>query len=740
MLLVGFFPLFGGPGYESALAAGLIVPAAAAIGAALEIAAGERSSRARDALSSGAARGAILGLVAYLTTVIHGARVGFCSFSQGTLLFALGPVMGAVLGGAWGGAVGLVARKRKRRRLSAVLLALAGPVAGILVSLGRFYSSPMVFAFDPFFGFFSGTLYDTVIDGTDRLFTHRLVWGAGLGAAIGVAHHLDLRSEAGEGNGTGRLVRGWPAVLTAALLGAFVVGILRGPRLGHFHTVGTIRQELGGFRSGPRCDVVHSRTLRDEDVELFARDCDEEIRAVSSFLGVSRPRHMTAYLFADPGEKRRLMGAAETYIAKPWREEVYLQAAGYPHPVLGHELAHAVSGAFGRGPFEVAGRVLGLLPDPGLIEGIATAASPDDDELSPEAWSRAMIDLGILPAPRSLFSLSFLTHDAPRAYTVAGAFVGYVHRRFGAEKVRAWYAGGDVEALTGRSWDALEREFHDDVMSQPIPPEALSLAKARFGRPAIFSRKCPHEVDADKREAAMKLATGDVRGALAAYDAALAFERRDSTARLGRSTCVERLQGTKAAENELETLVRDGEVVEAARDRAEERLGDLALATGRPEEAERRYDAVSRRVLDEDHLRTLDVKRLAARSELARPAVIALLAGLPRIGTDALTAAEELARWSERDTEDGTPVYLLARSAQQRGQWQRAAARYDEALAKRLELPRVRREAARQRLIAACALSDREGISRALSVWEAAGAPRGNRDTLLRGLASRCVE
>ena len=38
------------------------------------------------------------------------------------------------------------------------------------------------------------------------------------------------------------------------------------------------------------------------------------------------------------------MGAADTYIAKPWRREVYVQAAGYPHPVLGHELMHVLAG------------------------------------------------------------------------------------------------------------------------------------------------------------------------------------------------------------------------------------------------------------------------------------------------------------------------------------------------------------------------------------------------------------
>ena len=78
---------------------------------------------------------------------------------------------------------------------------------------------------------------------------------------------------------------------------------------------------------------------------------------------------MKVFLFASDAEKGAYMGASHTYIAKPWRGEVYVQAAGFPHPTLGHELAHVVSGSFGVGPFHVAGPLGGIIPDPGRIEG-----------------------------------------------------------------------------------------------------------------------------------------------------------------------------------------------------------------------------------------------------------------------------------------------------------------------------------------------------------------------------------
>src|SRR5882672_8703776 len=87
MLAVGFVPLFGGPGYEHALASGLIVPSVAAIATALEL------SKMRPSPLGAVLRGAGCGLalagVAWVTAVIHGLRVGFCDASHGTLGFLL---------------------------------------------------------------------------------------------------------------------------------------------------------------------------------------------------------------------------------------------------------------------------------------------------------------------------------------------------------------------------------------------------------------------------------------------------------------------------------------------------------------------------------------------------------------------------------------------------------------------------------------------------------------------------
>ena len=168
------------------------------------------------------------------------------------------------------------------------------------------------------------------------------------------------------------------------------------------------------------------------------------------FFGVTGPDHVTVFLFANADQKGYLMGAGSTYIAKPWRREIYIQRAGYPHPVMRHELAHVVAGTFARGPFRVAGPLFGIIPDPGRIEGVAVAAAPHDEDLSLDEWAKAMRDLHLLPPLERVFRLSFLGEPSSRAYVVAGAFIDWLRREKGVATVRAWYGGESLrDSATG---------------------------------------------------------------------------------------------------------------------------------------------------------------------------------------------------------------------------------------------------------------------------------------------------
>jgi tetratricopeptide (TPR) repeat protein len=735
----GFMPLFGGPGYEIALLAGLVLPSLAAIASALDTI--RRRAEPFDAFSRGVASGTLLSLVGLLTTIIHGIRVGFCDAAGGMALFALGPLVGSIMGGAWGALVGellfFVSRPWLRKALAFVLGPL-GPLLGILLSVWRFYSTPTIFAFDPFFGFFSGTLYDTVVEATIPLLTYRLGSVLTLLAAGIFAAHM-IHGE--DGRPMLRSLRrpGMP-LLGAVCATASLMLVLEGWRLGHWQTSVTIERDMGARVAGARCDVIYPRSMRVEEARLFARDCDEELPSIEKYFDVPPAGRVTAFLFRSSADKRRLMGAGDTFIAKPWRREVYLQAAGYPHPVLGHELAHVVAGSFASGPFHIAGTWKGIRANPGLIEGLAVAASPDEDALTPAEWSRAMLDLKLLPSLVPLFSFDFLGENASKSYTVAGAFVRFIKERFGVGVIKQWYGGARLSELTKSSWAELEAAWQAELGKIKLPEATAAIAKARFDRPSVWGRKCPHAVDLLRKDAERAQDRGDYIQAKRTYDDLLHLDPHDDNARLALAGCLLRKGEKGEAIKLLSGVAGDESSSRLVKNRALSQLADLDLEGGDYDHAAQRYGQLAARSLDEDSLRTIEVKTGALGDPRARKAIGAYLVGAPERGVDAMTAGALLGQWIAEDPADGLPEYLLGKDLVNRGLYTEGAERLDRALAKRLPPGRVLREALRQRVIVACALGDVTSARKAYDIWVDKGAePFTARRESLRRLLDRCT-
>lgn len=588
-------------GYASSLTAGLFASVAGAV-VGVRVAQVARGHRGAAVAAAAALAALSLALAPLLVVLTRAAVAPACAPATGAvyaLLFALpGPVLAGLLGAIFGAAV-------RRRGVATTAAALLVP-AFVAWSLARFYLTPTIFAFDPFFGFFPGAIYDERVPLTLAHVTHRL------GTAGWIVASASLLVGAWEPQ-TGRLspsalrtrAAAWLPLVLGAALGAGVYAA--GAPLGHRHDTGDIARALERRAASRRCVVLYDRSIDARQAVLTARDCDVRVAQHEDTFGVRQRAPITVFLFASAAQKRELMGAADTYIAKPWRNEVYLQYAPFPHPVLKHELAHVVAGVMADGPFHVTA-VGRWMPAPGLIEGAAVAAAWEGEgDASPHQWSRAMLEAGLTPSVASLTGLGFFAASSGRAYTAAGSFCRWLLDTRGTARFRRFYRDADALAAYGESLSALEARWHTFLRGVPTSEGVLARARTRFRRASVFGRTCPLLLEDLGRDAAAHLDAGDLVAAERELRALVGHDPTDLRTRLLLAVSRVRagdLPGAAAVAVEAERALGP-----AAGQRVRSQVADQVWRWRGAAAARPFYDALDPATLAEDEARTLVIKR-----------------------------------------------------------------------------------------------------------------------------------
>lgn len=701
-------PLTALHGVESALVLGLVLPPFVAADAARRALAARDASIATSTLVREAlALGALTLALPFGTALIAAAFVRWCAPLEGLAFSLLGPTVGVALAALFGVFVGALVRGAR----AATTLAALGPLGATALGLSRFYTTPAIFAYGHFVGFFPGTLYDPDVAITSEYLSFRALSAAWLGAlalALGAARDPD----------TGRLsltLARRSAARTLVALGLAALGVggeVLGPELGHRATSASIAETLGGRLRGERCDVIVPRELARERAERLRDDCDFRVRRAEAVLGVTHPARITAFFFRDEAEKRRLMGASGTYIAKPWRDEVYLQLSSFPHPVLFHEIVHVVAAATGVGPFRISGRLGGLWPSPGILEGTAVAVAWDASEgLTPHEWAAALARIGHAPSIARTEGLGFLLEPASRAYTASGSFVRFLLETRGSAVVRRLYRTGDYEAALGVPLAEAEAEWRAFLDALPLPPEAEGLARLRFERGSIFRQVCPHAVAALEAELSGALASGDDEAALARCDAILSIDPGHASVLAWQAATLARAGHVSEARRALEGLEARATtpIVMHARGALAEALWEAGDTAG----AAALYAENAALPSTDDARRQLEIQRLAlAEGGATEAALRELFASSPARTHDGAVTVSAIARLREA-RHDGLADYLEARQLAARERFDLAAPLLERARDAGLPTALVRLEA-RRVLAISLASTRRRDAARAL--------------------------
>jgi len=693
-------PLFGVPGYEAALA--LSLPSAI-LGVHLGLAKLRRARAGTRSDGEGAdarplrtvlgwwlgavAEGLVLLVLPAGILTIHALAMRSCDpVGRGLAWLLMMPATTLPVGAALGVVAGVLMPTRARATMATVL--------AIVLSLAhtgwRFWASPPIFMHDPFGGWFAGSIYDEALSATGALWAARSMYLlAALAAVLLTAAFLD-------GNTLKislRRLRGPVFFLALVPFAGALTLYAERATLGIAIDATDLGKILGAEL---RTDhfVIHYSPSGPwaKGLPLHALEHELRYRQLRTLLGDVPTATVHSFLFDSPQQKQRLMGAANTFVAKPWRHEIYLHPSGWPHTVLMHELAHVFWASAGDRWFGIS-RV-GLRFNVGLVEGVAVASAWERASLDPHEAARVLLKAGALPSLSQILSLDFFGAGSAAAYDVAGSFCRWLlDTQGGPAKLRALYhgAGSDAafQAAYGRPRDALELEWRAFLLSPslpPAPPDEEAVLSDRLRRPGIFHRRCPHELALRREAANEKLRNGDPQAGLALLDE-VCRDEPDEPANLivlvESAISAEKLVAARAA---LTRLLAHPKLSVAQRARAFVLDGDLSILSNQP--SEKAYAAALALPLDVGARRIATLKRLLTQQPPGPTTTLLRRYVFPTANErnpalTLLTAAE----LSRLDSKHALFPYLYAKQLEQHGRYVDAADAADAALVAEVPLP-----------------------------------------------------
>lgn len=548
-----------------------------------------------------------------------------CDPWGGFAFFLIGPLCSAVLGFVAGVAMAVLLGPRRRW-----VLLLAGwlPFAAcVVVGVRRLYFDPAVYAYDPFFGWFSGPIYDEGIAISSRYLRYRAynftaaaaVW-LGLRASVDAQLRPSARRMLASGPDRVRTV-------VALVLGTIALALaLTSPRLGFSATIDSLGESLGATRETEHF-VIHygptSATAR--EIDMVAVEHEFAWHQLEQRLGRAPDRKVHSFVFANGKQRGQLIGANVVEVSPPWRQQMYLSHRMWPHDVMHHELAHAFLGDFGDPllglPISLGG--WGLRVNGALIEGVPTALAPRaQDNLGLHEQAAVLDRLDKRPPLASIMGAGFWGAAANRAYTAAGSFVLWLAQTRDWSSVAALYDNaGDFEATYGQSLDELEREWLAFLRALPLREQDIAAHAQRFQKNSVFRRPCAHRA-ADLRNAAARARLlGQQDQALDSQETLCRIEPDEPAHFLGLAEMLAGWKRYAEAAVVLDELAAREQLTATIRGLIDEQRGDTALLAGNLDAAATHYQAALALGLGENRARQLQIKLIAARDPALAPLV-----------------------------------------------------------------------------------------------------------------------
>ncbi|MEX2117857.1 MAG: hypothetical protein WEB37_13325 [Bacteroidota bacterium] len=423
-----------------------------------------------------------------------------CSFAGGLTIYLLGPVPAVIFVVALAVLVtSLVSRWRKTVLTIAVIAVLSHILVVTLIS-------PQIFAFNPILGYFPGITYDESLRIGSSLFQFRILTVIIAAVLLLAADMVRGRKAKAPVSQTKRIV--------LIVGGVFLVSAYWfSDRLGFSSSEEFIRAELGGVYESEHFTILYPKdAVTTEEIERLAARHEFHFNTIARELRILPVRKIRSFLYASAEQKGRLIGAAGTNIAKPWRWELHVNLNDV-NRVLKHEMVHIMAADFGF-------PLLRISLNSGLIEGLAMAVERVEYDETLHRLAAQIFATGLRPDVESLFSVSgFLKSHGGTSYVLAGSFCRYLIDQYGMRRFKWLYRTGSFESFYNKELPVLIAEWRRFISVPEPSVSERTRAAYMFRRPSIFGRECARVIAEVNEETRNAMRRGD-------FEAAVELSRR----------------------------------------------------------------------------------------------------------------------------------------------------------------------------------------------------------------------
>ncbi|MBI5473358.1 MAG: hypothetical protein HY961_13520 [Ignavibacteriae bacterium] len=449
----------------------------------------------------------IIPLIVMLTNAFF---VKNCSLLEGIGFFLLVPVVSVVFSSSLGFFCAIHYRLAKTVFVVIVLATFAEVLA-----VG--YFTPAIFSYNFFFGYFPGLTYDEALGIGLPLVVFRLLTLV-LAAALVWMTWLLLTNTKREDKTwekgvalLGVMVQGKNTFITAALATLVIVTWWFRGELGFDSTSMFIQRQLGQRHETEHFIIYYSsQSYSANEMHWIAAEHEFRLKQITNILSLNYRSKIESYIYPSSEAKKRLMGAGNTNIAKPWSGQIHLTKQSLDG-TLKHELVHVVAAPFGV-------PIVNASLSTGLVEGLAMAIEWDWGNRTLHQYAAAMKKFGVGPDISSLMTITgFASQSSSISYVLAGSFCRFLIETYGIRNMMLVYRSSDYDAVYGKPLKAIITEWRAFLVTVPVAEQERDAIDVLFRRPPIFEKVCARVVAARNILAGKKFAHHEYEAAAGLY-------------------------------------------------------------------------------------------------------------------------------------------------------------------------------------------------------------------------------